>query len=280
MRCKTITLHIPVQGRRMKLLVLRPADTAPGRLRTGVLWLHGGGYITGMPEMVHFTRARDLAARYGAVVVSPAYRLAGQAPYPAALTDCHAALRFMYSHARGLGIRADRLMVGGESAGGGLAAALCMYEKDTGGVPIAFQMPLYPMLDDRDTATSRDNHAPVWNTRRNHYAWGRYLRGLTGRSVPCYAAPARRRDYTGLPPAYTFVSTAEPFYAETVRYIDCLRAAGVPAELDVYPGLFHAFDMLLPFLPVSHLAARRFGEQFARAEAALQRGPQPPAGGR
>lgn len=272
MRYKTTTLHIPVRGRKMKLLVLRPADDAPNRLRIGVLWLHGGGYITGMPEMVHFTRARDLAAGHDAVVLSPAYRLAGQAPYPAALEDCHAALRFMYDHARGLGIRGDRLMVGGESAGGGLAAALCMYEKDVGGIPIAFQMPLYPMIDDRDTETSRDNHAPVWNTRRNHAAWARYLRGLGRQAVPCYAAPARRRDYTGLPPAYTFVSTAEPFYAETVRYIDDLKAAGVQAELDVYPGLFHAFDMLLPFLPVSRLAARRFGEQFVCAGTALLNG--------
>lgn len=276
MRYKTTTLHIPVRGRRMKLLVLRPADAAPDRPRVGALWLHGGGYITGMPEMAHFTRARDLAARYGAVVVSPAYRLAGQAPYPAALADCHAALRFLYDHAGGFGVRADWLMVGGESAGGGLAAALCMYEKDRGGIPLAFQMPLYPMIDDRDTPTSRDNHAPVWNTRRNHAAWARYLRGLAGRPAPCYAAPARRRDYTGLPPAYTFVSTAEPFFAETVRYIADLKAAGVPAELDVYTGLFHAFDMLLPFLPVSRLAARRFGEAFARAQAALR---QPEDGG-
>ena len=278
MHYKTTTLHIPVRGRRMKLLVLRPAGAAPDGLRTGVLWLHGGGYVTGMPEMVHFTRARDLVARYGAVVVSPAYRLAGQAPYPAALTDCHAALRFMRDHAVGLGIRGDRLMVGGESAGGGLAAALCLYEKDIGGINIAFQMPLYPMLDDRDTETSRDNHAPVWNTRRNHSAWACYLRGLAGCPVPCYAAPARRRDYTGLPPAYTFVSTAEPFYAETVRYIAHLKAAGVPAEMDVYPGLFHAFDMLLPFLPVSRLAARRFGEQFARAQAGAA-GSRPPRTG-
>ena len=190
MHYKTITLHIPVRGRKMKLLVLRPVDDAPNRLRIGVLWLHGGGYITGMPEMVHFTRARDLAACHDAVVLSPAYRLAGQAPYPAALEDCHAALRFMYDHARGLGIRGNRLMVGGESAGGGLASALCMYEKDVGGIPIAFQMPLYPMIDDRDTVTSRDNHAPVRsckNTRRRMALSRKRLPGSN--AAPC-ARPA------------------------------------------------------------------------------------------
>ena len=156
-------------------------------------------------------------------------------------------------------------MVGGESAGGGLAAALCMYEKDVGGVRVAFQMPLYPMLDNQDTETSRDNHAPVWNTRRNHFGWRRYLRNLSGQAVPAYAAAARREDYSGLPPTYTFVSTAEPFYAETLAYVQNLRRAGVEARVDVYPGLFHAFDMLLPFLKVSKKAAAAFETRFEYA---------------
>ena len=156
-------------------------------------------------------------------------------------------------------------MVGGESAGGGLTAALCMYEKDIGGIHIAFQMPLYPMLDNEDTESSRNNHAPVWNTRRNHYGWARYLRGTREEPVPAYAAPARCTDYTGLPPAYSFVSTAEPFYAETLTYIENLKQAGVAASVDVYPGLFHAFDMLLPFLKVSRRAAAAFEAHFERA---------------
>ena len=156
-------------------------------------------------------------------------------------------------------------MVGGESACGGLAAALCMYEKDTDGVSIAFQMPLYPMIDCDDTETSKDNHAPVWNTKRNHYGWEKYLAGLSG-EIPCYASAARRKDYSGLPPAYTFVSTAEPFNAETVTYIENLRAAGVPAEIDIYPGLYHAFDMLTPWRKVSKIAAECFDEQFLYAQ--------------
>ena len=192
-------------------------------MRTGVLWIHGGGYATGMPEMVYFTRAKDLVEKSGAVVISPDYRLSGKAPYPAALIDCHVALKYMLDHAEELGIRSDQLMVGGESAGGGLTAALCMYEKDIGGIRIAFQMPLYPMIDDRDTESSKNNHAPVWNTRRNHHAWRLYLRRSTHKEIPCYAVPARRVDYSGLPPAYTFVSTAEPFYTETVEYVRNLR---------------------------------------------------------
>lgn len=251
-------------GGPMKLLVLQPKGPAPAPGRTGVLWIHGGGYITGMPEIVYMSRAVDLVRHCGAVVVSPDYRLSGKAPYPAALMDCHSALVYLKDHAAALGVRDDQLMVGGESAGGGLAAALCLYERDRGGVRIAFQMPIYPMLDNEDTETSRDNHAPVWNTRRNHYAWARYLRGVEGR-VPAYAAPARAEDCAGLPPAYTFVSTAEPFYAETLAYVRRLREAGVEATVDVYEGLFHAFDMLAPFLPVSRRAAAAFERRFESA---------------
>lgn len=250
----------------MKLLILSPIEDHGKKDRTGVLWIHGGGYVTGIAEMIYMSRAKALVKKYGAVVVSPEYRLAGQAPYPAALIDCHHALLYLREHAEELGVRSDQIMVGGESAGGGLATALCMYEKDCGGVEIAFQMPLYPMLDSEDTETSRDNHAPVWNTKRNHYGWSRYLRGLTAQEVPCYASPARRRDYAGLPPAYTFVCTAEPFYAETLAYVKNLRTAGVEAEVDVYPGLFHAFDMLLPFLKVSRQAAEQFERHFVYAQ--------------
>lgn len=249
----------------IKLLILIPHGAPQPSGRPGVLWIHGGGYITGMPGMVYMSRALDLVRRYGAVVVSPGYRLSGQAPYPAALIDCHCALNYLCKHADELGVRRDQIMVGGESAGGGLAAALCMYEHDIGGVKIAFQMPLYPMLDNEDTETSRDNHAPVWNTRRNHYGWKRYLRGIAGKEVPAYAAPARRSDYSGLPPAYTFVCTAEPFYAETMTFVDNLRRAGVRAEVDSYPGLFHAFDMLLPFLKISRQASNSFNRHFEYA---------------
>ena len=247
----------------LRLLILTPDDNCTRR--TGVLWIHGGGYVTGMEGMVHISRAKNLVVKYGAAVVSPEYRLAKQAPYPAALYDCHAALVYLKDHAAELGVRTDQIMVGGESAGGGLAAALCMYEKDIGGVNIAFQMPLYPMIDCFDTETSRNNHSPVWNTRRNHYGWKKYLSGLEG-EVPCYASPSRRTDYSGLPPAYTFVSTAEPFYAETTVYIENLKKSGVPAGIDIYPGLYHAFDMLTPWRKVSRIAGKRFDENFAYAK--------------
>lgn len=188
---------IPSGKRKIPALVLSPRETPVHA--TGILWLHGGGYIAGMKEMVHMSRAVDLVKQFGAVVVSPGYRLAPLAPYPAAFDDCYAALLYLKAHAVELGVRDDQLMVGGESAGGGLCAAVCIRARDTGAVNIAFQMPLYPMLDDRDTESSRNNHGKVWNTRKNHFAWRCYLRGQDRQNLPPYAAPARLTDFAGMP---------------------------------------------------------------------------------
>lgn len=249
----------------LKLLILRPiTNRKPKEHTPGLLWIHGGGYAVGMAGMVYMSRALDLVKSHGAVVVTPEYRLAGKAPYPAALEDCYTALKYLRDHAEELGCNRDQLMVGGESAGGGLTAALCMYARDKGEVKIAFQMPLYPMLDDRDTDSSRDNHGITWNTRRNHAAWKLYLRNVTGEPSP-HAVPARQTDYSSLPPAYTFVGDREPFYCETLAFIENLNAAGVPAHVDVYPTGFHAFDILLPFRKISKQAAAKFETQFLYA---------------
>lgn len=259
------TIRIPAAHGNIPALLLSPR-TAPVEA-TGVLWLHGGGYAVGMKEMVHMSRAMGLVKRFGAVVLAPGYRLSLQSPYPAAMDDCYAALLYLKEHAAALGVRSDQIMVGGESAGGGLCAAVCIRARDTGEVNVAFQMPLYPMLDDRDTETSRENHGRVWNTRRNHLAWRLYLRGTDRAQLSPYAAPARLTDFTGLPPAYSFVGDGEPFYAETVRYFDRLRAAGVPAELDIYHTNMHAFDMMRPRDAQSVAAAEAFERQFADARA-------------
>ena len=256
---------VPAGGHALKLLILLPkGNRHPPEKTPGILWIHGGGYAVGMAGMVFMSRAKRLVTSYGAVVISPEYRLAGKAPYPAALEDCYAALLYLKTHAEELGCAADRIMVGGESAGGGLTAALCMLARDRGEVNIAFQMPLYPMLDDRDTDSSRDNHGLSWNTRRNHAAWRLYLREVEG-EIPPYASPARQTDYSYLPPAYTFVGNREPFYCETMTYIENLRKAGVPARVDVYPTGFHAFDMLLPFRRISRQAIEAFEKQYAYA---------------
>ncbi|MCR5172998.1 MAG: alpha/beta hydrolase [Oscillospiraceae bacterium] len=224
---------------KLKLIVLRYG------YGPGILWIHGGGYALGMAGMVYTSMGRMLARRFRCTVVSPEYRLAGQAPYPAALEDCWAALKYMYDSAGDLGIDRDRIIVGGESAGGGLAAALCLFARDRGEIPISFQIPLYPMLDCEDTGSSRDNHGHVWNTKRNHWGWSKYLGGLYGSAdVPPYASPARAEDLSCLPPCYTYVEDGEPFYDETLTYVRKLNEAGVEAHVDVFHGKTHAFDAL------------------------------------
>lgn len=256
---------LPVGDHRIRLLILRPRESGGAKV-PGVLWIHGGGYQSGSAKDVFATRALSLVVKFGAVLIAPEYRLSRRYPYPAALHDCYAALLFLRDHAEELGVRSDQLMVGGESAGGGMAAALCMLAHDRGEVSIAFQMPLYPMLDDRDTPSSADNHAPNWNTKRNRRAWRRYLREAYGTDiVSCYAAPARRTDYTGLPPCYTFVGDIEPFYCETADYVRRLREAGVEANIDVYPDWFHAYDLFFPAKKVVREAVRRFEQHYQYA---------------
>jgi len=249
----------------MPLIVIKPtAVKRPPEKTPGILWIHGGGYVTGMAGMVFMSRALRLVTRYGAVVISPEYRLAKKAPYPAALEDCYAALLYLKEHAAELGCSSEQIMAGGESAGGGLAAALCMLARDRGEVNIAFQMPLYPMLDNRDTDSSRNNHGISWNTKRNHAAWKLYLRNIKGEVTP-YAAAARQTDYSGLPPAYTFVGDREAFYCETLSYVENLRREGIPAHADVYPTGFHAFDILLPLRKISRPAVSAFEQQYLYA---------------
>ncbi|MBQ6802451.1 MAG: alpha/beta hydrolase [Oscillospiraceae bacterium] len=259
-------IKISSTGRDIELLVFRPKKNALPKEKTpGILWIHGGGYITGMAGMIYMSRAIGLVKKYGAVVVTPEYRLAGEKPYPAALEDCYSALKYLKNNSERLGFNPGKIMVGGESAGGGLTAALCMYARDKGEVNIAFQMPLYPMLDDRDTESSRDNHAPVWNTKRNRFAWKKYLGELYGKDVLPYASPARQTDYSALPPSYTFVGDIEPFYCEILQYTENLKKAGIEAEVDIYPGCFHAFDMLLPFKKESRKAISEFEKHYLYA---------------
>jgi hypothetical protein len=122
---------------------------------------------------------------------------------------------------------------------------------------VAFQMPLYPMIDDRGTASSRDNATPVWNTTTDNAAWDLYLGHLRGGDEPAYAAPARAADLAGLPPTLTFVGDIEPFHDEVVDWCQRLQSAGVPVRVAIYPGAFHGFDVIAKNAPIS-LEARAF----------------------
>lgn len=263
MKLRSRVFRIPGPAGLMRVVTLSPAQ--PAEAVPGILWLHGGGYMMGGPDMLLISRGKTLAARFGAVAVSPGYRLAWQAPYPAALEDCYAALRWMYDNADALGIDRSRIVIGGESAGGGLAAALCLYARDKGELPVALQLPLYPMLDCEDTPSSRDNHWHAgWGTRRNHWGWRHYLGDIPRDKVSKYASAARETDYSGLPPCYTFVAEGEAFRDETLSYVQHLRDAGLDASVDVFPGTVHSFDLMCPWRKSSRDAIERLCEEYGR----------------
>ncbi|HEX3021971.1 MAG TPA: alpha/beta hydrolase, partial [Lachnospiraceae bacterium] len=231
----------------------------------GILWLHGGGYALGVPEVCN-RRYKTFTRQSDCVVVAPHYRLSITDPYPAALEDAYDTLLWMKKHANELGIRSDQLMVGGESAGGGLAAALCLLARDRGEVNIAFQMPLYPMLDDRMvTESATENNAPIWNSVTNEKAWRLYLGELYGNKVSQYAAAARATNFGSLPPMVTFIGELEVFRDETIQYAKNLRNAGVPVRIKVFKGCYHAFDITNPWADASKEADRFLMQAFRYA---------------
>ena len=211
-----------------------------------LLYFHGGGYILGNPEMSAELIERFINTR-PCIVVAPDYRKAYTEPYPAGFNDCYETTLWANDNAVQLGARADAVMVAGHSAGGGLAAAVTLKARDTGDVNIAFQMPIYPMIDDEQPQDAERNiDVPVWNTLTNRIGWQAYLAALeqSGSAIPTYAAAARNSDYAEFPPTITFVGTLEPFYRETQAYVRSLRDAGIEVRYAEFEDCFHAFDVI------------------------------------
>ena len=231
-------------GQPLRLMIYKPLRADPAL--PGILWLHGGGYQMGLPE-AEVATYRRLMATAPCIIVAPDYRLSIEQPYPAALDDCYDALLWMKQNADLLGIRDDQIAVAGGSAGGGLTAAVSLLARDRGKVQLAFQIPLYPMIDDRMRSESAtDNDATGWNSVANQVGWKNYLGPLFGGDVPAYAAPARAMDYRGLPPTCTFVGSVDPFRDETIQYVENLKAAGVPVAFELFSGGYHGFEGLCP----------------------------------
>ncbi|MGM0215239.1 alpha/beta hydrolase [Enterococcus sp. AZ109] len=266
-RVKSNQLHfeerfIPrTDGSQLRLCIYRSKE--PTKNTPGILWLHGGGYSMGIPEMDERTYEALMATR-PCTIVAPDYRRSVDAPYPAALEDSYLALKWLKEQGEAYGCRLDQLMVGGNSAGGGLTVAVTLLARDKQEVQLAYQMPLYPMLDDRMiTDSAKDNQAPVWNTRANRIAWNLYLDEIA--DVPSYAAPARATDYSGLPPACTYVGDIEPFYDETCQYVKNLEAVGIPVAFKVFQGAYHGFSQVNPNTQIAQDAFDFFVENYRYA---------------
>ena len=231
----------------LRLRIYQPAARlAP---TPALVWMHGGGYFIGLPEQ-NDPHLCYLVQQLGIVILSVEYRLAPAHPFPTPLEDGYAALTWAHSRA-GLLKNADpqRLAVGGESAGGGLAAALAQLAHDRGEVQPVFQLLVYPMLDDRTVLREDINRTEhlLWSPENNRLGWELYLhQPVSAGPLPPYAAAARRADLSGLPPAWIGVGTLDLFYEEDLAYAQRLKDSGVACETAVVPGAFHGFDQFGP----------------------------------
>ena len=229
----------------------------------GIFFIHGGGMIMGAVEGENL-KATELCEAIQAVVVSVEYRLAPEHPHPAPVRDCYAALKWMAQNADEWAFDVDRLAVVGGSAGGGLTIATTMMARDKGFPRICFQMPLYPMIDDRNETPSSYEimDVGVWDREGNVEAWQWYL---GGKSADNYAAPARAENLAGLPPTFIDVGELDLFRDEDIQFAARLIQAGVPTELHVYPGAYHASEVFAPESALSQSILARRTEALLRA---------------
>ncbi|MBQ8051419.1 MAG: alpha/beta hydrolase [Bacteroidaceae bacterium] len=248
-------LEIPgwEQGLTIDLYVYRPATQADSPLPL-IYFTHGGGYIMGDAHMQGAV-LKDLAERNQAVVVSVEYRIATIAPFPADVKDAYCGLEYVSDHAQELGIDRSRIVVMGESAGGGLAARLALYNRDRGRVSISGQVLVYPMLDCRTGGPESVSNNPfagemVWTRELNQLGWTT-LKGqqdIAPEDLPYYS-PALASDLSRLPHAFVIVGNMDLFVDEDIAYAERLMNSGIPTELYVVPGVYHAFDMAKPASP-------------------------------
>jgi acetyl esterase/lipase len=234
----------------IRCLLFTPAARASA---AALLHIHGGGYVMGSPEM-DVARNIELVRATRCAILSVDYRLAPEHPHPAALEDCHAALVWLASQAEALGIPRKRIGVIGESAGGGLAAALALLARDRGSVALACQVLIYPMLMPptqsldlmvRDTRSGQY----IWTRASNNFCWSAFLGAafLDGPS-PSPATIAgiagTAEDVANLPPTFLAVGELDLFVHDNLAYVSRLLGAGCSVEAHVYPGAIHGFDRM------------------------------------
>lgn len=245
----------PQGASEISLLMCRPAGA-----RTpvaAVYYIHGGGLVSGHNRSPGILEVFGWAQELRLAVVSVEYRLPPENPHPAPVEDCFAGLMWTIAHADELGIDHGRIVIAGTSSGGGLAAAVAQLARDRGAPAPAGQMLLSPMLDDRGEMPSVKQMAGlgVWDRASNEMGWTALLGARRGGpDVSPYAAPARATDLSALPPAFIDVGSAETFRDEAVDYAQRLWQAGGQAELHVWPGGFHGFDLIAPRAAISHAA--------------------------
>jgi acetyl esterase len=253
--------RIPGPGPEIPVRIYTPAGAGPFPI---LAWFHGGGWVVGDLDTADPT-ARHLAVGAGCVVVSVDYRLAPETKFPGAADDCYAATVWAAQNAARLNGDADRLAVGGDSAGGNLAAAVALMARDRGKPPLVFQLLVYPVTAcDFDTASYRQNAEGYMLTRDGmRWYWDHYLSTPADASNP-YAAPLVAQDLSGLPTALVITAEFDPLCDEGEVYGRRLQAAGVPTTCSRYDGMIHGFFGMPAVLDKGQRA-------IAEASAALRR---------
>lgn len=249
-----------------------PASDIPVRIYTPVgtgpfpilAWFHGGGWVVGDLDGADAT-ARHLAVGSGCVVVSVDYRLAPETKFPGPADDCYAATRWAVQHAAQFNGDPGRIAVGGDSAGGNLAAAVTLMARDRGGPSLAFQLLVYPVTHCSYTTNSYQSFAEGYMLTRAsmQWYWDHYLKDAADANHP-YAAPLLASDLSGLPPALVLTAECDPLCDEGAAYAQRLKAAGVPTTYSCYDGMIHGFFGMPAVLDKGKLAV-------AEASAALQK---------
>ena len=210
----------------------------------GYLHIHGGGYIGGSAEASDIMNL-NIARKLGAKVLSVNYRLSPEYATPRPLNDCYAGLAWLSENSENLGIDKNRIAIGGESAGGGLAAALAILARDRGEYPVCHQHLTYPMLDNLTGSPGHEGDPLVgefvWTREHNQFGWACYL-GDADSLAP--QVPARLTNYSGLPRTWMFTAALDLFRDENIRYAQELLNAGIATELSVYPGACHGFQLV------------------------------------
>lgn len=252
---RRVSIAVAREERSIGLTLFEPA--ARTEALPAFLHMHGGGFVFGTSPFFD-SQCALLAAEAECLVASVDYRVAPETRAPGPVEDCYRALRWLHEHASDVGVLTDRIAVGGESAGGGLAAALCLLARDRGEFEIRMQCLTYPMLDDRTTLRSHVNPFAGhfgWSRHNNHFAW-RALLGVNpgADSIEAYAAPGRATNLAGMPPSFVMVGQLDLFLEENVDYATRLMRAGVPTELHVLPRVHHGFDAYFPEAKTSRAA--------------------------
>ena len=231
-------LSVPGPDGAIPIRVFTPAGRGPFPV---LVWFHAGGWVLGNIEMSDAT-CRHLTHEAGCVVVSVEYRLAPEAKFPAAPEDCYAATRWVAESGDRIDVDATRIAVGGDSAGGNLAAVVAQMCRDRGGPSLAHQLLVYPVVErNLETPSYRENkEGYLLSMAMMEWFWGHYLRDQSEADEP-YVAPIKAKDLSGLPAAHVITAQFDPLRDEGESYAQRLMEAGVPTRCERYDGMIHGF---------------------------------------